>query len=80
MKENTLTFKAKSAPSEQDANKFITEQLALKQAELDLTKRYMNEFKKVLADQKVALLLTLEQEFKQQLLQRLKERRERTPR
>ena len=80
MKENMLTFKAKATPSDQEANKFIIEQLALKQSELDLTKKYMTEFKKVLPEKKVALLLTLDQEFKQQLLQRLKERRERIQR
>ncbi len=75
MKENVLTFKAKSSPSDQDASKFISDQLGLKQAELDLQKKYVSEFKKVLPEKKVALLLTLEQEFKQQLLQRLKENR-----
>lgn len=74
MKENMLTFKAKGTPTDQDAGKFISEQLQLKQSELDLTKKYVTEFKKVLPEVKVALLLTLEQEFKQQLLQKLKER------
>jgi hypothetical protein len=38
MKENMLTFKAKGTPTDQDAGKFISEQLQLKQSELDLTK------------------------------------------
>lgn len=80
MKENMLTYKAKATPTDQDANKFISDQLALKQSELDLTKKYVSEFKKVLPENKVALLLTLEQEFKQQLLQHLKERREKQQR
>jgi hypothetical protein len=78
MKENMLTFKAKNTPTDQDAGKFISEQLLLKQSELDLTKKYVTEFKKVLPEVKVALLLTLEQEFKQQLLQKLKERHDKT--
>jgi len=73
-KENNLTFKAKTTPTDQDAGKLISEQLSLRQSELDLTKKYVNEFKKVLPELKVAKLLMLEHEFKQQLLQRLKER------
>jgi hypothetical protein len=72
LKESSLTYSVKQSPSDQDANKFINDYVSLKQQELDLTKRYLNEFKKVLPEQKVAQLLTLEQEFKKQLLQRLK--------
>lgn len=73
-KENIRLFNARTAATEQESDKFLTEQLALKQAELDLTKKYVGEFRKVLPVKKVARLLTLEQEFKQQLLQRLKQR------
>lgn len=79
-KENTLSFKAKSSPTDQESSKFINDQLALKQQELDLTKKYVIEFRKVLPEKKVARLLTLEQEFKQQLLQRLKNRQDRMQR
>jgi hypothetical protein len=58
-----------------DADKFLNEQLSLKQQQLDLNKKYVAEFKKVLSAKKVARLLMLEQEFKQQLLNRLKERK-----
>lgn len=78
-KENMLSFKAKANPTDQESDKFITDHLSSKQAELDITRKYINEFKKVLPGKKVARLLTLEQEFKQQLLQKLKERRERMP-
>lgn len=74
-KENIASLKAKTAVSDQDADKFMVDQLQLKQQQLDLTKRYIGEFKKVLPAKKVARLLMLEQEFKQQLLKRLKDRR-----
>lgn len=74
-KENINSMKAKTNITDADADKFMTDQLSLKQQQLDLTKKYVVEFKKVLPAKKVARLLMLEQEFKQQLLKRLKERR-----
>lgn len=71
-RESALTFKAKTNPTDQESAKFISDHIALKQSQLDITKKYVSEFKKVLPEKKVARLLTLEQEFKQQLLQRLK--------
>ena len=79
-KENMQALKTKNSPTDIESNKFINEHINLKQAELDLTKRYINEFKKVLPERKVAKLLTLEQEFKQQLLQHLKDKREKMQR
>lgn len=79
-KENMHALKTKNSPTDIESNKFINEHINLKQAELDLTKRYINEFKKVLPERKVAKLLTLEQEFKQQLLQHLKDKREKMQR
>jgi hypothetical protein len=76
-KESALTFKAKANPTEQESNKFIADHFAFKQAQIDLSKKYSVEFKKVLPQQKVAKLLMLEQDFKQQLLQRLKNRQNR---
>ncbi len=74
-RENAKAFSARVNPTDAESDKFITDQLAFKQSELDLTRRYSQEFRKVLPVQKVARLLTLEQAFKQQLLQRLKDRR-----
>jgi hypothetical protein len=74
-KENTAIIKAKTSATDTDADKFLADQLSIKQQQLDLTKKYVAEFKKVLAPKKVARLFMLEQEFKQQLLKRLKERR-----
>jgi hypothetical protein len=74
-RENVRLLKAKSSLTDADADKFLNEQLSLKQQQLDLNKKYVAEFKKVLSAKKVARLLMLEQEFKQQLLNRLKERK-----
>ncbi|MCE2786454.1 MAG: hypothetical protein ACK44P_05205 [Bacteroidota bacterium] len=74
-RENVRLLKAKSSLTDADADKFLNEQLSLKQQQLDLNKKYVAEFKKVLPAKKVARLLMLEQEFKQQLLNRLKERK-----
>jgi hypothetical protein len=74
-KENARSFSANANPTDADSEKFISAQLAHKQAEVNLTKKYAQEFRKVLPVSKVAKLLTLEHAFKQQLLQRLKETR-----
>ena len=74
-KENAAIIKAKTSTTDADADKFLTDQLALKQQQLDLTKKYVAEFKKVISSKKLARLFMLEQEFKQQLLNRLKERK-----
>lgn len=74
-KERVRAYGAKTTPSEAESEKFATEYIAFKQQELDLTRKYVAEFKKVLPAAKVAKLLTLEHEFKMQLLKRLKEKR-----
>lgn len=74
-KENVRLLEAKSSITDLDADKFLNEQLTLRQQQLDLNKKYVGEFKKVLSAKKVARLFMLEQEFKQQLLNRLKERK-----
>ncbi|MFN5664946.1 MAG: hypothetical protein ACK461_07175, partial [Bacteroidota bacterium] len=63
-RENVRLLKAKSSLTDADADKFLNEQLSLKQQQLDLNKKYVAEFKKVLPAKKVARLLMLEQEFK----------------
>lgn len=75
-RELTKAFKLKSKPTDQEADKYITEQMALKQGEIDVVKKYLPEFKKVLPATKVAILLSLEQEFKMELLRKMKDRRQ----
>ena len=74
-RELTKAFKLKAKPTEQEADKYINEQLLLKQIEIDAIKKYIPEFKKVLPTTKVAKLLSIEQEFKIQLLKKLKDKR-----
>lgn len=74
-RENIKAFKNKPNITDQEADKFIAEQMQYKQQEVDLLKKYLPEFKKVLPSAKVAKLLSLEQEFKIHLLQKIKERK-----
>ncbi len=74
-RELTKAFKLKAKPTEQEADKYINEQLVLKQTEIDSIKKYIPEFKKVLPTAKVAKLLSIEQEFKIQLLKKIKDKR-----
>src|ERR1700754_640301 len=50
-------YKAKTSPTDQESDKFLTDQLTCKQQETDLLKKYVPEFKKVLPTAKVAKLL-----------------------
>ena len=74
-RELTKAFKLKAKPTEHEADKYINEQLVLKQTEIDAVKKYIPEFKKVLPISKVAKLLSIEQEFKVQLLKKIKDKR-----
>lgn len=74
-RELTKAFKLKAKPTELEADKYINEQLLLKQIEIDAIKKYIPEFKKVLPTTKVAKLLSIEQEFKIQLLKKIKDKR-----
>jgi hypothetical protein len=74
-RELTKAFKLKAKPNEQEADKYINEQLLLKQIEIDAIKKYIPEFKKILPTVKVAKLLSIEQEFKIQLLKKIKDKR-----
>lgn len=77
-KQAVRIFKDKTTVTEAEADKFIAEQVQFKQQEIDVLKRYLPEFKKVLPASKVARLLSLEQEFKLQLLRTIKQRNNNT--
>jgi len=62
--------------SDADIDKLIDGQVALRQQELDILKKYNPQFKKVLPIRKVALLYRSEEEFKGKLLEKLQERKE----
>lgn len=74
-REAAKSYAQKTDPTDAEAEKFLNDQMALKQQEIDLLKKYIPEFKKTLPAAKVARLLSLEQEFKIQLLHKLKDRR-----
>jgi hypothetical protein len=54
--------------SEEQINKLIDNEMNFRQRELDLTRKYNEEFKKVLPVKKVALLYRAEQQFKINLI------------
>jgi Spy/CpxP family protein refolding chaperone len=62
--------------TEADAEKFIDNELALKQEELDIQKKYHPQLKKVLSSKKIAKLYRSEDEFKRRLLEMIKEKRD----
>jgi hypothetical protein len=74
-RERTKAFNLISDPSEAESDKFLKEFLAFKKQEKELTCSYVAEFRKVIPTAKVAKLVTLEQEFKMQLLQKYKEKK-----
>ncbi len=61
--------------TDEEAEKKAKEIFALKQAELDIQKKYYAEFKKVISTNKVLRLMKAEADFKKQLVKLLQERR-----
>ncbi|MFN4084211.1 MAG: Spy/CpxP family protein refolding chaperone [Bacteroidia bacterium] len=61
--------------SESEAEKVLNEMVNFKVKEAELIKKYASEFKKVLPASKVVLLYKAENDFKTELLRRLRERR-----
>jgi len=62
--------------SEAEVSKAIDNELAFQQQEVELRKKYVSEFRKVLPTKKVARLLRAEQQFKLKLLQEVRDRRD----
>ncbi|MBC7382222.1 MAG: hypothetical protein H7296_04410 [Bacteroidia bacterium] len=60
--------------SDAQADKTLNEMIAFRLAEVEVTKKYIAEFKKVIPVKKVVMLYKAEQEFKRDLLMKLKER------
>jgi len=59
-----------------EAEKFIDDEILLRQEELDIQKKYHPQFKKVLSVKKVAKLYRSEEDFKRRLLEMLQNKRE----
>ena len=62
--------------NDKDVEKLVDGEVVYRQQELDLLKKYHSQFKQVLPIKKVALLYRAEEEFKKELLQKIRERRE----
>jgi len=62
--------------SEKDVEKAVDSELGFRQSELDLLKKYHSQFKQVLPIKKVAKLYKAEEDFKRELLDRIKENRQ----
>jgi hypothetical protein len=61
--------------TDKELEKMVDSELAFRQAELDILKKYHPQFKQVLPLKKVAKLYRAEEEFKRKLLEMLQERR-----
>jgi ABC-type uncharacterized transport system substrate-binding protein len=61
--------------SDADAEKTLQEMVNFRVSEADLIKKYAAEFKKVLPVKKVVLLYKAENDFKRELLKKLRENR-----
>lgn len=68
-----------ASKSEADAEKIIAEILAFKQAQIDLTKRYVTEFYKAISKKKIALLYKAEEDFKKELIKKLQKKGQQKP-
>ena len=62
--------------SEKEIEKAVDSELGFRQSELDLLKKYHGQFKQVLPIKKVAKLYKAEEDFKRELLDKLKENRQ----
>jgi intergrase/recombinase len=59
-----------------EADKALRDMIEFRSKELDITKQYTNEFKKVISPQKVVKLFVAEQEFKKELLKMLRQKQQ----
>jgi hypothetical protein len=74
-KENLLNGKENIDDlSDADIEKLVDGEIAFRQSELDLIKKYHPQFKKILPIRKVGRLYKAEEEFKRELLRKLQEK------
>ena len=62
--------------SDKDAEKVIDDEIAFRQKELDVQKKYHAQYKQVLPARKIAILYRSEEAFKRELIDRMRERKE----
>jgi hypothetical protein len=65
--------------SDKEVEKLVDGEIAFKQSELDIIKKYHAQFKQVLPMKKIAILYKSEEEFKLELLKKIQERRQDNP-
>ena len=65
--------------TEKECEKAISEFIEFREKELELIKRYNEEFKKILPIKKVAMIYKAETEFKKRVIRELRERRKEGP-
>jgi hypothetical protein len=65
--------------NEKDAEKIVDGEIVFRQQELDVLKKYHAQFKLILPIKKVAKLYRAEEDFKRELLDRIRDRRDRKP-
>ena len=61
--------------TEQEAEKRLNELISFREAQVALIKKYQNEFKKVISSKKILLLYRAEEDFKRELIRKIRERR-----
>lgn len=74
---NNFKTGAANPPSENDARKMLDEMEAIEAKLFEQRKKFTSDLRKILPARKIILLKTVEDDFNQQLLERLRERRER---
>lgn len=62
--------------SDKELEKIVDGEVIFRQGELDVMKKYLPQFKQVLSIRKVAMLYKAEEEFKRELLKRIREKQE----
>jgi intergrase/recombinase len=62
--------------SNAEADKALRDMIEFRSKELDITKQYTNEFKRVIGPQKAVKLFVAEQEFKKELLKMLRQKQQ----
>lgn len=60
-----------TAKTDAEAEKMLAEMIAYKQAQIDLTKKYITEFGKAISKKKIVLLYKSEEDFKRELIKKL---------
>lgn len=72
-------FRENNTLTDKDAEKLIDNEIASRQKELDVMKKYHAQFKQILPVSKVLQLYRTEEDFKRELLDRLRDRKGRPP-